>query len=209
VAVEDFTICISTFGGNERVRLAHERAIPSAEAQGVPVIHRHGTTLARARNEALALVDDTEFTVFLDADDELAPGYIAELARGSKDLRAPSVSYVRRGNPREPYVPKVAGHTHACTAACLTDGNWLVIGTAVRTALARQVGGFNEWPVYEDWCFFQRCWLAGGMVETLPRAVYLAHWRRDSRNRSPEIADKDRVHHEIVAANLEPTRAAA
>ncbi len=208
MAVEDFTICVGTFGGSEWVKLASERAIPSAEAQGVSVIHRHGSTLAQARNEALALVK-TDWVVFLDADDELSPGYIAELATGSADLRAPAVSYVRHGAPREPYVPKVAGHTHACTAACLCDGNWLVIGTAVRAELAREVGGFREWPVYEDWCFFQRCWLTGASIEALPAAVYLAHWRRDSRNRDPAMADKDRVHHEIVAANLGPTRAAA
>lgn len=201
MGVEDFTICAGTFGGNEWVQLATERAIPSAEAQGCKVIHRHGSTLAQARNEALALVS-TEWVVFLDADDELGPGYVEALAAGAADLRAPAVSYVKNAQPRPPYVPKVAGHTHACSSACLVDGNWLVIGTAVRTALALQVGGFNEWPVYEDWCFFMRCWLAGGTVEALPCAVYLAHWRHESRNRAPDVAVKNRIHREILKANL-------
>lgn len=207
MGVGDFTICVGTFGGSEWAKLASERAIPSAEAQEVPVIHRHGLTLAQARNEALALVK-TEWVVFLDADDELEAGYIAALAAGSADLRAPAVSYVRGSRRHAPYVPQVAGHTHACTAACLCEGNWLVIGTAVRAELARQVGGFKEWACYEDWCFFQRCWLAGASVEAIPMAVYLAHWRRDSRNRAPGIDFKNRVHHEIVAANLGTERAA-
>lgn len=204
----DATICIGTFGGNEWVRLAHERAIPSAKAQGCEVIHRHGSTLAQARNEALALVE-TPWVVFLDADDELAPGYLEALGTGSADLRAPAVSYVKLRRPRVPYVPTVAGHDHDCSTDCLRDGNWLVIGTAVRTDLARQVGGFREYDVYEDWDFFQRCWLAGASVEAVPDAVYLAHWRRDSRNRAPDMALKNRVHHEIVAANLGDAQVAA
>jgi glycosyltransferase involved in cell wall biosynthesis len=202
------TICIGTFGGNDWVKLATERAIPSAEAQGVRVIHRHGSSLAQARNEALALVR-TPWVVFLDADDELAPGYIEALGEGTAALRAPAVSYVRLGRPRAPYVPKVAGHSHDCSAECLRVGNWLVIGTALRTDLARQVGGFRDFDIYEDWDFFQRCWLAGASVEAVPAAVYLAHWRRASRNRAPDMASKDRVHHEIVAANLGDARVAA
>jgi glycosyltransferase involved in cell wall biosynthesis len=204
----DATICIGTFGGNEWVQLAAERAIPSAQAQGVPVIHRHGATLAQARNEALALVK-SEWAVFLDADDQLTPDFVEQMAKGSADLRAPAVSYVKNGTPRAPYVPKVAGHSHECTAECLPEGNWLVIGTTVRTEMAREVGGFKEWACYEDWDFFQRCWLAGATVEAIPEAVYLAHWRRASRNRAPDMAFKNRIHHEIVAANLGQTQAAA
>lgn len=204
----DATICVGTFGGNEWVRLASERAIPSAEAQGIPVIHRHGMTLAQARNEALALVK-SEWVVFLDADDELAPGYIEAMAGGSTDLRAPAISYLRSGHRGRPYIPKVAGHSHECSAGCLPEGNWLVIGTAVRTEMAREVGGFREWACYEDWCFFQRCWLAGATVVAIPEAVYLAHWRRDSRNRAPDMVFKNRIHREIVTANLGETQVAA
>ncbi len=201
MGVSDFTICIGTFGGNEWVRLASERAIPSAEAQGVPVIHRHGLTLAQARNEALGMVR-TEFVVFLDADDELAPGYIEALAGGSADLRAPAVSYVKGSRRQEPYVPKVAGHSHVCAAACLCDGNWLVIGSAVRAELGREVGGFREFEWSEDWDLWVRCWLAGASIEAIPAAVYLAHFNRESRNRAPTREFKDKVHWEIHRANF-------
>ena len=201
MGVEDFTICIGTFGETEWVKLATERAIPSAEAQGVPVIHRHGTTLAQARNEALAMVG-TEWVVFLDADDELSPGYIEALAAGTADLRAPAVSYVKNGRPREARVPRVAGHTHDCSADCLRVGNWLVIGSAVRTDLAREVGGFREFRWSEDWDLWQRCWLAGATIEAIPAAVYVAHWRHDSRNRAPDQAFRNRIHREILKANL-------
>ncbi len=202
MGLEDFTICVGTFGGNEWVQLAHERAIPSAEAQGVPVIHRHGSTLAQARNACLGLAT-TEFVVFLDADDQLEPGYVEAMAAGSADLRAPSIRQVREyqyGREVGPFMPQVGGrrHRHECTAECLRDGNWLVIGTAVRRGLLLDVGGFPEgidWS--EDWAAWAKCWVAGGTVEAIPDAVYRAYVRLDSRNHAPSSDTKNFWHREI------------
>ena len=99
---------------------------------------------------------------------------------------------------QRPYVPRVAGHRHDCDGDCLTEGNWLVIGTAIKADIAREVGGFREWDVYEDWDLFLRCYLAGASVEAIPQAVYRAHVREDSRNRAPSMDVKNRVHMEIV-----------
>lgn len=195
----DATICIGTFGGQVWIDLADSRAIPSAEAQGVPVIHQHAETLAKARNNALRQVD-TEWAVFLDADDQLDQNFLNALSQGSADLRAPSVSYVRAGHRGHPTMPRVAGHRHACTGDCLTEGNWLVVGTAVRTELLREVGGWEEWPWSEDWALWLKCHLAGATVEAVPEAVYVAHWSRNSRNRAPDRAFTNRVHQEIASA---------
>lgn len=204
----DVTIVVATFGTADWVDLAHRRAIPSAEAQGVRVIHRHGSTLAQARNEGLKLVD-SEFVVFLDADDELEVGYCEAMMRAGADLRAPLVRYVRRGIPRGAAFPRVAGHEHLCDAECLRDGNWLVVGTAVRAQLVRDVGGWEEWPLYEDWALWLRCWAAGASVEGVGDAIYRAHARPDSRNRTPDIAFKNRTHRQIVSAVLGDRAAAA
>jgi len=197
----DVTIGVATFGGEEWVRLAHERAIPSAEAQGVPVIHRHAATLADARNAVLADVE-TEFVIHLDADDELEPGYVEALASGTADLRAPAVRYVTAHRERAPYVPRVAGHAHACTAACLPDGNWLVIGSAVRAQMLRDVGGWRQFAWSEDWDAWIRCWQAGATIEAIPEAVYRAYVRLDSRNRGPDRAFRNTVHQQIHRANF-------
>lgn len=191
----DAQVVIGTFGSQEWAELALERAIPSAPG----AIHVHGDTLAEARNEGLAQVT-SPWVIFLDADDELAPNYIEAMATGTADLRAPAVRYVRGSRTQDPYVPQVAGHSHACSAPCLEEGNWLVIGTALRADLAREVGGFREWEVYEDWDLFLRCYLLGATVEAIPSAVYTAHVRPDSRNRAPSIEVKNRIHHEIVKA---------
>jgi glycosyltransferase involved in cell wall biosynthesis len=149
------TVCVATFGDREWKMLAERRAIPSARPQA-PTISVHGATLADARNACLARVT-TELVVFLDADDELEPGYADAMLAGTADLRAPQVRYVRARRFRASGFPKVAGHHHDCTADCLVEGNWLVIGTCVRADLLRSVGGFWDEPLYEDWSAWLRC----------------------------------------------------
>lgn len=195
----DVTVCCGTFGDPEWIQLARSRALPSARTEAERVIHVHGSTLAEARNLALAEVE-SEFVIFLDADDELEPGYVEAMDRGTADLRAPSVAYVKDGVRRSPYVPRVAGHQHDCGPDCLEAGNYLVIGSAVRADLLRSVGGFYEERCYEDWSAWLRCHRAGATIETIPEAVYRAHWRADSRNRALTIETKNAVHREIIAA---------
>lgn len=196
----DLTVVVATFGAQEWQELAKTRAVPSAEAQ-TQVVQVHGATLHDARNQGLALVE-TEWVVFLDADDELEPGYVEALAQGTADLRAPAVRYVSSTTWRSPRMPRVAGHRHDCTADCLPDGNWLVVGTAVRTDLVCEVGGWRDWACYEDWDLWLRCWQAGATIEAIPDAIYRAHVRPDSRNRAPAMELKNRVHRAIVAANF-------
>lgn len=198
----DVTIVVATYGTQEWVALAHQRALPSARAQNVPVIHHHADTLHDARNGAVAQVE-TDWVIHLDADDELEPGYVEEMSRGSSDVRAPSVRYIQRaGQQLQPAtMPRVAGHTHRCQAACLEYGNWLVVGSAVRTELVRYVGGWRDFPWSEDYDLWARCYLAGADIEAVPDAVYRAWVRRGSRNRSMRQAGRLEAHRAIARAN--------
>ncbi len=200
MGVDDCTIVIASYGLRHWLDLGTQRAAASAFAQGCPVIYVHGLTLHDARNAGLAQVP-TEWVVFLDADDELEAGYLDAMATGSADLRAPAVRYVQpNGRAHRPYVPKVAGHTHDCTGDCIPDGNWLVVGTMVRTQLLRDVGGWEPFPWSEDWAAWARCWKAGATVEAIPAAVYRAHVRPDSRNRGASQAEKTAAHWQIHRA---------
>jgi cellulose synthase/poly-beta-1,6-N-acetylglucosamine synthase-like glycosyltransferase len=169
-------------------------------AEKVTWVHSHRATLAEARNATLEHVE-TEWVVFLDADDELEPGYVAALGRGTADVRGPIVRYMLDGQERNLWQPRVFGHEHDCTAACLEAGNWLVIGSAVRADLLRAVGGFRDFNWSEDWDLWLRCRAAGATFELIPDAVYRAHVRPDSRNRAPDRAAKVAAHREIAAAN--------
>jgi GT2 family glycosyltransferase len=155
----DVTVIVGTFGDYRWSRLAYKRAIPSADAEGVPVVHVHGETLA--------------------------------------DLRAPVVRYVWGHS-----APPASLPPFPYDRGDLTDGNWLVIGTCVRAELVRKVGGWREWAFYEDWDLWQRCWLAGATIEAVPDAVYRAHARTSSRNRSRSRDEKTAMHHAIRRANL-------
>ena len=176
------TVAIASYGDSMIWLPQAERARASAESQA-PVVQVHLPlgTLAEARNECLNKVE-TEFVVFLDADDQLAPDYIEQMEKGTADVRGPMVNFMQ-GISRIAWQPRVAGHKHDCVADCLPHGNWLVIGSCARTDLLRQVGGFEEFPVYEDWALWLRCWKAGATFEFMPEAVYLAEWRRESRNK--------------------------
>lgn len=197
----DVTVVIGTYGDPSWVELAQRRAAPSAAAHGVPVVHHHADTLHDARNGGLARVD-TEWVCHLDADDELESGYFTAMASGVTDVRAPAVRYVRRARgATDAAVPKVAGHAHDCSAECLCDGNWLVVGSLVRTDMVRRVGGWRDFPWSEDWDLWLRCHLAGATFTAIPDAVYRAHVRPNSRNRVPSRGARLAAHHAIAAAN--------
>ena len=196
----DVTIAIGTFGDHQWIDLARERAIPSAEAEA-PVVHVHAGTLHDARNQALEHVG-TEWVIHLDADDELEPGYVAAMAAGTADVRGPIAHYIDGPRTRH-WQPRVYGHQHDCTAECLRHGNWLLIGSAVRTDLLRRAGGWRDFPWSEDWDTWIRCWKAGATFELIPKAVYRAHVRHDSRNRGATREAKLAAHRAIYAANFD------
>lgn len=187
----DVTVCIGTFGEERWKELAQERAIPSAQA---PVIHVHADELHEARNEAASRAT-TEWLCFLDADDELAPNYFDAMDTGSADLRGPAVQYVHRGKPQPPMVWPDIG---------LESGNHLVLGTCITRDRFQAIGGFHDYPLYEDWDLWLRCHLAGATHETISEAVYIAHHRADSRNRAPSRQTKLHWHRQIAKANGVP-----
>lgn len=196
-AALDVTVVVATFGGPEWQDLARTRAVPSAQALGVPVVHVHAGSLHEARNAGLRQVA-TEWVCHLDADDELEPGFFDAIAAASADVRAPAVRYIRPGWQWAPaQMPQVSGHDHACTADCLPWGNWLVIGSVVRAGLAQQVP-FEDHELYEDWAWYLGLRAVGATFEAVPAAVYRAHVRPGSRNRAPDQPSRLEAHRAIA-----------
>lgn len=174
--MNDVTVIIPISGDLNRWAEIAQRAYDSAVAQTYPakeVIISSGKTLTEARNKT-AMEADTEFLVFLDADDELDSHYLEQMVAGSGDLRQPSTLGIVDGreDPEPVLIPSKP----------LITGNYLVIGTMVRRELFAQVGGFRDWPMYEDWELFIRCWLEGATITACPQAIYRVHVNADSRN---------------------------
>lgn len=75
----------------------------------------------------------------------------------------------------------------------------VVVGALAPTQMLRDVGGWRDWPCYEDWDLWLRCaaW-RDAQVVAAPSAVYRAHVRPDSRNRGSVTREvKEQTHRDI------------
>lgn len=194
----DVTIAVCTFGDEKWTELARRRAVPSAEGQGAEVVTFHADTLHEARNEALNASDG--WIIYLDADDELEAGYVEAMLAGQGDVRAPSVRRVKADGraKRRTYMPRVWNHTHECRGDCLPLGNWVTVGAMARTDLLREVGGWGDEAIYEDFALWLRCWKAGADIQPCPDAVYRYWESPNNRNGSLLPRERDEWHYRIV-----------
>lgn len=185
------SVIVGVFGDESWGTLAHERAIPSAEEQA-PVIFSHGESLADCRNRGAERAQ-SEWLLFLDADDELMPGAVDALERASGDLRTPAVSYVRNGRPRPPmFWPDQDIRT----------GNYLIVSTLIRRELFFELGAFRDLAMYEDWDLFQRALKAGAVVERVPEAVVRVHVNPRSPHRWATRRQKELAHEQVCRLNF-------
>jgi GT2 family glycosyltransferase len=181
------SVIIATYGDPEWEQIAL-RALGSVEGQGAAeVIRAHSPTLsiAAVRNRTAAGASG-DWLCFLDADDELAPGYLDAMRRPLEQERGdlppqpflltPAVSYVHDGRAEPPLFRD--------RGIPLSEDNWLVVGTLVERDLFHAVGGFSDYPHgFEDWSLWAKCWKAGARIVKVPDAVYVAHVNPNSQHR--------------------------
>jgi len=172
--MDTVSIIVATFGDRSWQQRANFTAVPSALSQWpLEVLSPHGATLAEARNAGAAAASG-DWLCFLDADDELEPGYLDALLAGTADLRAPAVRYGPDADPVT-FEDRNDFRMNPC-----------VIGTLLRRSMFDDVGGFWEERAWEDWSLFRRCWLAGASIEHIPAAVYRANPSPVGRNSTIE-----------------------
>ncbi len=197
------SIIVATHGDPKWSDLANGCAYPSARAQadvrprtGVVLRHYPDYTLAQARNAAAAEAAGDWFC-FLDADDELEPGYLDAMAAAKylRNLAGPPPLLV-------PRVRRVYGPSNASAPEVPNKGGWprvneCVIGTLVRADLFRAVGGFRDFTdrgrrilMYEDWDLWLRCWNSGAQLVYVHDAIYREHVAATGRNTNAHEAEK-------------------
>lgn len=182
------TVCVGTFGDLEVWGPMAERAESSVCAQtttvGICTAHiddPHPHNCGRARNNAAALAE-SEWLLFLDADDELAPDACERLLEAAAstpgDIYVPAMSYYRNGQWEPP---------GTLTPRPVHKGWWGPVGAMIRRADFERIGRFREdLPWGEDVELFLRAERAGLTFVPVQSAVYRIHWREGSRKFHPQ-----------------------
>ncbi len=199
------SVCVATYGDDKWETLASERAVPSVYGQNATIIalHQSEGTIASSRNACAAHHGSKEWLLFLDADDEIAPGYITAMEKAiaahpdERTLFTPAVQVVRQG--------RAPGPPHFFKEVPLRQANWLVIGTVVHRDLFWEVGGFPEYVHgLEDFALWSKCVRAGAEIVKVPGAVYRYHANPNSMHRMLwRDKKKQRSEHFRVIAELD------
>jgi GT2 family glycosyltransferase len=155
----------------------------------------HRDSLHQARNDgAAALASKCNWLLFLDADDELDTGYVAAMTTAALAVNAPCIlrpatlGIVDGVEDAEPVLIERADLRHA---------NYIVIAAMVPATHFFAVGGFDAYPILEDWALWLKLAKAGLPVVDVPQAVYRIHVRSESRNTN--LALHARIYAEIRA----------
>lgn len=173
---------VTPFHEQRRTNGMLERAAASVRAQTVPVEHVlaediHHMGAAITRHHGLALVE-TEWTAFLDSDDELDPDHIEQLLACAEATGADYVyPWFRVGGGSDPF-PMFFGKPWNDD-----EPHQTTITVLVRTGLAQLVG-FHETPAGstiggqrggEDWHFTLGCLAAGARIVHHPARTWTWH----------------------------------
>lgn len=183
-----FGVAIGTFGDESWELKAEIAAETALRTSADNVIHVHGDTLAQARNEAVAELG-TDYVVVLDADDMLDPNYIDALIENlrpdEKILYQPATIGLHMDGHWDELANIIADRG-------MFTANSLVIGTAFSSDMFFDAGGFEEYPVLEDWALFLQMIVNGAKILSVPEMVYVVCFMNESRNSNP-------VHHTTYA----------
>ena len=175
-------VVIGTFGDPEWA----DRGVALAErkiAEGFTCVHVHGSSLAEARNIG-ALYLDTDFVVFLDADDDLDAGYCEAMSKAAMTHGTGTI-----------YQPATRGRVdgilddfpYLIPQTNLYHRNYLVIGCGVSRLDFLHLNGFRELEALEDWDLWIRMVIRGARVVRVPEAVYIVNVSANSRNTNSAI----------------------
>jgi hypothetical protein len=167
------TVVIGTYGADEWKHRAATLATEVFETQTFTpeIVWAHRDSLAEARNTG-AEAAKGDWLVFLDADDKLEADFCSwiDYYRRHDALQADVFQTCVMGFNTEGFIedaPVLIPQKYP-----LIHGNYLTIGSPVRREKFLEVGGFDEWPMLEDWALWLKCEKAGALFSSMPEAVY-------------------------------------
>lgn len=149
---------------------------------------------AVTRNRGLMQVE-TEWTAFLDSDDEWLPHHLETLLNhvsddvdviytGCKVIDAAGIEIPRRpewGAFGQPFDPER-----------LMRESYIPVTSLVRTHMAQRSGGFDTVDsIYDDWVFYRRMWARGAHFLHVPEVTWI--WHHHGQNTSGRTTQGDAV----------------
>lgn len=181
---KEVAVIVPTFGNKVEWWGHVQNAVHSVVLQSVPcqiVWHHADYSLQEARNVG-ASKTESPWLIFLDADDTLDSHYVERMLAGEGDIRRPSLLGVSNG--REDHEPTLLAEVP------IEFGNYIPIGAMLRHDQFNQIGGFDDWPILEDWDLFIRLIKVGARVSAVPGAIYRVNVREGSRNSDQALHDR-------------------
>lgn len=162
------------------------RALASISDQDEPVTHTAIATdhdhagAAATRNRGLAEVE-TEWTAFLDDDDEWLPHHTRVLMDAARETGADVVyPWFRVVSPRA-FDPFPGAFRRPFKVELLREQNYIPTTVLARTEAVRDVGGFEPYgdqqeSACDDWGLWLKLLGAGATFHHVPIVSWLWHW---------------------------------
>lgn len=165
------SIVVATYGDRAVWDRVARPAMISAVNETDDLIRVHGKTLHEARNEGAAKARHKRI-MFLDADDKIRRGFVSLVVQKETILQ-PQTMFVSGLTVEHPSWIK--------PFPTLLDGNHLIVGCPVLKEAFMDVGGFDDYPIYEDWALWLKMVKAGATIGKT-HGVYMVNKREDGRN---------------------------
>jgi len=195
----EIQVIVTTWGHPSWAGQASRIAIPSVVDQDVMIYHHHdesAPSAGAARNRAVEICDPQEWICFLDADDELEPGYFdAMRAVGLWDSHLGTPALRLPGKEPEIYPQR----------DIIYDLNPCPIGTLIHRDVFEDAGQFWGEPAWEDWSLFRRAVLRGASIRFVLDAVYNAS--ASTRNgRNSTVRNPRQLRRQIIQSHEQMIR---
>lgn len=177
------SVIISTFGDIDIWGPLADRARKSV-GDDTEVIMSHAYSLCEARNQGARLAQGDRL-VFLDADDELEPGFCDKIVE-PEDVLQPMTIY--RGGEWDGEVPFWIP-PHEDLIYC----NYIIVGAPVSKLQFLEVGGFDDYKIAEDWALWLKLKKYGASFGRT-KATYIVNVNLNGRNSPIDIdGELDRI----------------
>lgn len=166
---------------------------PRAHALATSIMLPKNVGVAKARDVGVRM-SSGKLLLFVDADDKLAPDFIQRCGEVINDCDIAYPNVLQFGNVeinKLEDAPEEVTPEYLLGKAC-----GLVVTSMMHRRVYEKLGGFNQFPIFEDWDFWIRAMFNG---YTFKRANTLLWYRQNkvSRNKMPQEL-KTNTHKEIT-----------